>query len=75
LDISLPIPEQFAPKKKTTQRPPTVTTCTLEDCLHAFGELENLEDAEKYHCTKCRVQTRCSKKFFITKLPPVRVEK
>ncbi|KAJ3295830.1 Ubiquitin carboxyl-terminal hydrolase 3, partial [Borealophlyctis nickersoniae] len=69
LDVSLPIPERFVTKRNRGEA--TANPCTLEDCLRAFTEVEELDDSELYECNSCRSKERCSKRLLIERLPEV----
>ncbi|XP_054718622.1 ubiquitin carboxyl-terminal hydrolase 32-like [Uloborus diversus] len=43
----------------------------LHDCLEAFTKEEQLGEAEKYYCSKCKEHQLASKKLNIWRLPPV----
>ncbi|KAI8923549.1 hypothetical protein BC831DRAFT_470612 [Entophlyctis helioformis] len=62
LDLSLPIPEKYLGKGGM---------CTLEDCLTAFTEVEQLTDAEAYHCDTCNQMRPATKRLCIQRLPHV----
>ncbi|TPX34515.1 hypothetical protein SmJEL517_g02840 [Synchytrium microbalum] len=69
LDLSLPIPERFVERKnKVEQR---ADPCTLDDCLRAFTDIEELTESEKYMCPHCKTLERAEKKLSVLGLPPV----
>ncbi|XP_042906047.1 ubiquitin carboxyl-terminal hydrolase 32 isoform X2 [Parasteatoda tepidariorum] len=43
----------------------------LDDCLEAFTKEEQLGEAEKYYCSKCKEHQLASKKLNIWRLPPI----
>lgn len=43
------------------------------DCLRSFTDLEELDETELYMCHKCKKKQKSTKKFWIQKLPKVRV--
>ncbi|GFR09430.1 ubiquitin carboxyl-terminal hydrolase 32 [Trichonephila clavata] len=43
----------------------------LHDCLEAFTNEEQLGEAEKYYCSKCKEHQLASKKLNIWRLPPI----
>uniref|UniRef100_A0A672MS12 Ubiquitin carboxyl-terminal hydrolase n=1 Tax=Sinocyclocheilus grahami TaxID=75366 RepID=A0A672MS12_SINGR len=69
LDLSLDIPRQF--RIKTTKDQEPRPTCTLNDCLRSFTDLEELDETELYMCHKCKKRQKSTKKFWIQKLPKV----
>uniref|UniRef100_A0A8C1FIW6 Ubiquitin carboxyl-terminal hydrolase n=1 Tax=Cyprinus carpio carpio TaxID=630221 RepID=A0A8C1FIW6_CYPCA len=69
LDLSLDIPSQFRIKTRKDQEPGP--TCTLNDCLRSFTDLEELDETELYMCHKCKKRQKSTKKFWIQKLPKV----
>uniref|UniRef100_A0A673NJB2 Ubiquitin carboxyl-terminal hydrolase n=1 Tax=Sinocyclocheilus rhinocerous TaxID=307959 RepID=A0A673NJB2_9TELE len=69
LDLSLDIPSQFRIKFTKDQEPGP--TCTLNDCLRSFTDLEELDETELYMCHKCKKRQKSTKKFWIQKLPKV----
>uniref|UniRef100_A0A8C1KGQ0 Ubiquitin carboxyl-terminal hydrolase n=1 Tax=Cyprinus carpio TaxID=7962 RepID=A0A8C1KGQ0_CYPCA len=69
LDLSLDIPSQFRIKFTKDQEPGP--TCTLNDCLQSFTDLEELDETELYMCHKCKTRQKSTKKFWIQKLPKV----
>uniref|UniRef100_A0A673J4Q2 Ubiquitin carboxyl-terminal hydrolase n=1 Tax=Sinocyclocheilus rhinocerous TaxID=307959 RepID=A0A673J4Q2_9TELE len=69
LDLSLDIPSQFRIKTIKDQEPRP--TCTLNDCLWSFTDLEELDETELYMCHKCKKRQKSTKKFWIQKLPKV----
>uniref|UniRef100_A0A671NB66 Ubiquitin carboxyl-terminal hydrolase n=1 Tax=Sinocyclocheilus anshuiensis TaxID=1608454 RepID=A0A671NB66_9TELE len=69
LDLSLDIPSQFRIKFTKDQEPGP--TCTLNDCLRSFTDLEELDEMELYMCHKCKKRQKSTKKFWIQKLPKV----
>ncbi|RXN03871.1 ubiquitin carboxyl-terminal hydrolase 3 [Labeo rohita] len=69
LDLSLDIPSQF--RIKTTKDQEPRPTCTLNDCLRSFTDLEELDETELYMCHKCKKRQKSTKKFWIQKLPTV----
>ncbi|XP_030621710.1 ubiquitin carboxyl-terminal hydrolase 3 isoform X2 [Chanos chanos] len=69
LDLSLDIPIQFRMKRTKGQEPGP--TCTLNDCLRSFTDLEELDETELYMCHKCKKRQKSTKKFWIQKLPKV----
>uniref|UniRef100_A0A671T204 Ubiquitin carboxyl-terminal hydrolase n=1 Tax=Sinocyclocheilus anshuiensis TaxID=1608454 RepID=A0A671T204_9TELE len=69
LDLSLDIPSQF--RIKTTKDQEPRPTCTLNDCLRSFTDLEELDETELYMCHKCKKRQKSTKKFWIQKLPKV----
>ncbi|KAF7663236.1 hypothetical protein LDENG_00216060 [Lucifuga dentata] len=70
LDLSLDIPShQFRQKRSKEQEPGP--PCTLQDCLHSFTDLEELDETELYFCHKCKKRQKSTKKFWIQKLPKV----
>ncbi|KAI9092874.1 hypothetical protein DFS34DRAFT_279079 [Phlyctochytrium arcticum] len=73
LDLSLPIPERFASRQNKVEQ--MVHPCTVDDCLRAFTEVEELADSERYDCPNCyarmRGPQRCTKRLAIDELPEV----
>ncbi|XP_059402297.1 ubiquitin carboxyl-terminal hydrolase 3-like [Carassius carassius] len=69
LDLSLDIPSQFRIKFTKYQEPGP--TCTLNDCLRSFTDLEELDETELYMCHKCKKRQKSTKKFWIQQLPKV----
>ena len=43
------------------------------DCLQSFTDTEELADTERYTCGNCQKRQRSTKKFWIRRLPNVRV--
>ncbi|OXB65679.1 hypothetical protein ASZ78_014658 [Callipepla squamata] len=71
LDLSLDIPSQF--RNKRTKNQENGPMCTLRDCLRSFTDLEELDETELYMCHKCKKKQKSTKKFWIQKLPKVRI--
>ncbi|TPX68522.1 hypothetical protein SpCBS45565_g03034 [Spizellomyces sp. 'palustris'] len=73
LDLSLPIPERFVNRQNKVEQ--MVHPCTIDDCLRAFTEVEQLADSERYDCPHCLVLNRgpqpCTKRLSIDELPEV----
>ncbi|XP_052399675.1 ubiquitin carboxyl-terminal hydrolase 3-like [Carassius gibelio] len=69
LDLSLDIPSQFRIKFTKDQEPGP--TCTLNDCLRSFTDLEELDETELYMCHRCKKRQKSTKKFWIQQLPKV----
>ncbi|KAG8195379.1 hypothetical protein JTE90_001395 [Oedothorax gibbosus] len=55
---------------ETTRRLQT-EPINLHDCLEAFTKEEQLGEAEKYYCSKCKEHQLASKKLNIWRLPPI----
>ena len=45
----------------------------FSECLTHFTEVEELEETELYMCTGCKKKQRSTKKFWIRRLPNVRL--
>lgn len=48
-----------------------VEPINLHDCLEAFTKEEELGEAEKYYCSKCKTHQLATKKLQIWRLPPI----
>lgn len=72
LDLSLDIPEKYYRNEVTDdgeKKSPPV--CNISDCLSSFVSVEELTEAEFYHCSNCKKKQRSTKRFWIRRLPNV----
>lgn len=72
LDLSLDIPEKYyrseVGEDGEKKAPPV---CDISDCLSSFISVEELTEAEFYHCNQCKKKQRSTKRFWIRRLPNV----
>ncbi|KAL2916237.1 hypothetical protein HK105_204328 [Polyrhizophydium stewartii] len=64
LDLSLSIPEKV-------QSDSNSGGCTLDDCIRAFTDVEQLDQSDLYECGSCRGYKPASKQMVIERLPRV----
>ena len=72
LDLSLDIP-LLCPSIKNGVSEEAPEKCHLFDCLSSFTELEELAETELYNCPNCKQKQRSTKRFWIRRLPNVRL--
>ncbi|XP_073424601.1 ubiquitin carboxyl-terminal hydrolase 8 [Dendrobates tinctorius] len=50
---------------------PSLSKCSLQDCLKSFSKEEKLTDNNRFFCSNCKASRDSTKKMEIWKLPPV----